>query len=111
MSKAPSTSKLQRSAISGIAMAQVGMSHLSHQACQLMRDDDEKQTAQAKHEAHIGRLLFNALNQLKGTALKVSQLLSMEATFLTEGIRQELAKACYQATPLNRALIHKVFQQ
>ena len=33
----------------------------------------------------------------------------MEADFLPAGIRRELAKGCYQVTPLNRAHIHKVF--
>lgn len=111
MNKAPTSNKLQRGAMGGIALARVGIHHLGHQAHQLIRDDANKKTAQAKHDMHIGRILFNALNQLKGTALKVSQLLSMEAAFLPEGVRHELAKGCYQATPLNRALIHKVFQQ
>jgi predicted unusual protein kinase regulating ubiquinone biosynthesis (AarF/ABC1/UbiB family) len=111
MHKAPSSSKLQRGAVSGVALAKVGIHQLGHQARQFIRDDEEKKIAQDHHDAHMGRILFNALNQLKGTALKVSQLLSMETAFLPEGIRQELAKACYQATPLNRALIHKVFQQ
>ena len=59
----------------------------------------------------MGRILFAALNQLKGTALKASQLLSMELGFLPEGIRRELAKAHYQVTPLNRALVIKLLRQ
>ncbi len=109
MSKLPATSKLKRSAISGLALAHAGVTHLGHQARQLTRNDDSKQAAQEQHEAELGRILFRALNQLKGTALKVSQLLSMEADFLPPAMRRELAKGCYQVTPLNRALIHKVF--
>jgi predicted unusual protein kinase regulating ubiquinone biosynthesis (AarF/ABC1/UbiB family) len=109
MSKAPATSKLKRSAISGLALAHAGLSHIGHRARQLTRDDEDKIAAQDQHEVELGRILFRALNQLKGTALKVSQLLSMEADFLPAGIRRELAKGCYQVTPLNRALIHKVF--
>ena len=109
MSKAPATSKLKRSAISGLALAHAGITHIGHRARQLTRDDGDKLAAQDQHEAELGRILFRALNQLKGTALKVSQLLSMEADFLPAGIRRELAKGCYQVTPLNRALVHKVF--
>ncbi len=109
MSKAPATGKLKRSAISGMALAHAGVKHLGHKARQLTRDDQSKQTAQERHEGELGRILFQALNQLKGTALKVSQLLSMEADFLPEGLRRELAKGYHQVTPLNRALVHKVF--
>jgi predicted unusual protein kinase regulating ubiquinone biosynthesis (AarF/ABC1/UbiB family) len=109
MSKAPATSKLKRSAISGLALAHAGITHIGHRARQLARGDDDKAAAQDQHEAELGRILFRALNQLKGTALKLSQLLSMEADFLPAGIRRELAKGCYQVTPLNRALVHKVF--
>ena len=109
MSKAPATSKLKRSAISGLALAHAGITHIGHRARQLTRDDSDKVAARDRHEVELGRILFRALNQLKGTALKVSQLLSMEADFLPAGIRRELAKGCYQVTPLNRALVHKVF--
>ena len=109
MSNAPATSKLKRSAISGLALAHAGITHVGHRVRQLARDEVDKVEARAQHEAELGRILYRALNQLKGTALKVSQLLSMEANFLPAGIRSELAKACYRVTPLNRALIHKVF--
>jgi len=109
MRKYPATGQLERSAISGIALAHVGVTHIGHIVRQLTRDDDTQLAAQDQHEAELGRILFRALNQLKGTALKVSQLLSMEADFLPMGMRRELAKGCYQVTPLNRALVHKVF--
>lgn len=48
--------------------------------------------AQAEHEAAVGRILFGALGQLRGTALKVSQLLSMHPTLLPEGVRRALAR-------------------
>jgi predicted unusual protein kinase regulating ubiquinone biosynthesis (AarF/ABC1/UbiB family) len=111
MSNAPPSSKLKRGAVSGMALAHAGIVRLGHQARQITRGPDEQEAARALHEAELGKILFRALNQLKGTALKVSQLLCMEADFLPAGIRNELAKACYQVTPLNRALVHKVFRQ
>lgn len=62
-------------------------------------------------EVALGKLLFQALSQLRGTALKVSQLLSMDTAVLPEGVRAELAQACHQVMPLNRALIGRVFRQ
>jgi predicted unusual protein kinase regulating ubiquinone biosynthesis (AarF/ABC1/UbiB family) len=104
----PSTGRLSRGAIAGMAVARAGLAHLGHKAQSLARDEAQRAQARQAHEAELGRILFAALNRLKGTALKVSQLLSMELGFLTEGMRQELARAHYQVTPLNRALVIKV---
>lgn len=75
---------MARGAITGLAVAQAGAAHLGH----LVRRKPapgEVDARQAEHEAELGRILFGALNQLKGTALKASQLLSMEASLLPEG--------------------------
>ena len=108
----PSTGRLSRGAIAGMAVARAGLAHLGHKAQSFVTRDAEQQAlARTAHEAELGRILFAALNQLKGTALKASQLLSMELGFLPDGMRQELARAHYQVTPLNRALVVKVMRQ
>lgn len=103
---APRTGKLARSAITGVAAARIGMAQLGHR----VRSAPTAQ-AQAEHEAALGRILFTALGQLRGTALKVSQLLSMHPQLLPEGVRRELARSHHQAAPLNRALVGRVFRQ
>lgn len=110
-SPAPRTGRVTRGAIAGVAVARVGLAHLGHKAHSLARSEAQTALAAADHEANLGRILFTALNQLKGTALKASQLLSMELGFLPEGVRSELAKAHYQATPLNRALVIKLMRE
>jgi len=85
------------------------VAHLGHRSRK--RPAGGQDQHRANHEAELGRILFRALNQLKGTALKASQLLSMQAGFLPDGVRRELARGFHEATPLNRALIHKVFRQ
>jgi predicted unusual protein kinase regulating ubiquinone biosynthesis (AarF/ABC1/UbiB family) len=107
----PRTGRLSRGAIAGMAVARAGLAHLGHKAQSLTRDAAHEAQARAAHEAELGRILFAALNQLKGTALKASQLMSMELGFLPEGMRQELARAHYQVTPLNRAVVIKVLRQ
>ncbi|QTN27834.1 AarF/ABC1/UbiB kinase family protein [Rhodoferax sp. AJA081-3] len=107
----PRTGRLSRGAIAGMAVARAGLAHLGHKAQSLTRDDAQQALARTAHEAELGRILFAALNQLKGTALKASQLMSMELGFLPEGMRQELARAHYQVTPLNRAVVIKVLRQ
>ena len=110
-SELPRTGRLSRGAIAGMAVARAGLAHLGHKAQSLTRDEAQQEQARTAHEAELGRILFAALNQLKGTALKASQLMSMELGFLPEGMRQELARAHYQVTPLNRAVVIKVMRQ
>lgn len=109
-SELPRTGRLSRGAIAGMAVARAGLAHLGHKAQSLARDEAQQAQARTAHEAELGRILFAALNQLKGTALKASQLMSMELGFLPEGMRQELARAHYQVTPLNRAVVIKVLR-
>lgn len=97
----------------GIA-AKSGVRHLNYLKNRTLTSENDTQkraTLKKDHEAEIGRILFSGLSQMRGTALKASQLLSLEADLLPEGIRQELAKSCYQVPPINRALIRKVFVQ
>lgn len=110
-SELPRTGRLSRGAIAGMAVARAGLAHLGHKAQSLTRDEAQQAQARTAHEAELGRILFAALNQLKGTALKASQLMSMELGFLPEAMRQELARAHYQVTPLNRAVVIKVLRQ
>ncbi|MNV08205.1 putative protein kinase UbiB [compost metagenome] len=101
----PRTGRLARGTITGIAAARIGMAQLGH------RVRTPSAQAQADHEAALGRILFGALGQLRGSALKVSQLLSMHPGLLPDGVRQELARAHHQAPRLNRALVGRVFRQ
>lgn len=109
--KQPRSGRLARSAIAGTAVAKAGVASLGHRAKKLVPGlapkGDAAGEADAKHQAELGRILFTALNQLKGVALKASQLLGSEPGLLPEPLREQLARACYKATPLNRALVHK----
>ena len=110
LAKPPRTGTLARGAITGLVAARIGLARLGHRLRPPDQDAQAQTLAQAQHEAHIGRLLYQALSQLRGTALKVSQLLSMDATFLPAAMRLELARACHQVAPLNRALVGRVFR-
>lgn len=107
---APPTGKLARGGVAGLALAQAGVARIGRQARKITQGAEAQAALQEKFEADLGRIMFRALNQLKGTALKVSQLLSAHAEFLPAAVRTELAKGNYQVTPLNRALVHKVFR-
>jgi len=103
------TAKLKRTAIAGITTARIGLKHMTHLGKKSFSRVDKNSQADVRHENEVGRILINALMQLRGTALKAAQMMSMELDMLPEGVRVELAKACSQVTPLNRAHIRKVF--
>jgi predicted unusual protein kinase regulating ubiquinone biosynthesis (AarF/ABC1/UbiB family) len=113
--KPPNTGRLARGAVVGAAIARAGLTRLSRNTKTLGRPASRPQQtpeqARQEHDAELGRIVFAAVNQLKGTALKASQLLSMELGLLPQAMRQELARAQYQVTPLNRAIVLKVIRQ
>jgi len=103
------TGKYKRSAITGITTVKIGLKHALHLSKKSISSTRNPKQHDDQHEEEIGKIIINALMLLRGTALKVAQMMSMELDMLPEGIRVELAKACNQVTPLNRAHIRKVF--
>ncbi len=100
-------SKLKRSAITGLVVAKIGIKHVGYKTRKIFSKSKNDQQLKQGHEEDIGKLIFTALSQLKGTALKISQLLSMEADLLPPTIRNQLKDACYQVKPINKALVRK----
>lgn len=111
--KAPATSPLARSAIAGAGAARIGLLQLGHRLRRAnpRSSADAQARARVQHEAALGRVLFQTLSQLRGSALKIAQLLSLESGLLPEVVRSELARACHQVPALNRALVGRVFRQ
>ncbi len=103
------TAKYKRTAITAVTTAKIGLKHLSHLGKKTLSSAENTQQKDHQHEEEIGKILIGALMQLRGTALKVAQMMSMELDMLPEGIRAELTKACSRVTPLNRAHIRKVY--
>lgn len=101
------TTKLSRAAKVGGIAARASIGHLSYLGSRGFSSD--KNALKAKHESDIGRILFKGLSQLRGTALKASQILSHEMDFLPEGMRKELENSCYKVPPINRASVRKIF--
>ena len=115
-SKKVPTSKLTRSAIAGAAVTKIGLKHVSYKARKAFSANintakssatKNAEQSQQQHEEQIGELVFTVLSQLRGTAIKLSQLLSMETDMLPETIRNKLKSACHEVPPINRALVRK----
>lgn len=103
-------SKLSRSLAGGRAAAKVGGGVLQYYATKPFRSAKGRQAAKARLDEKSAQVIFACLSLLKGTALKVAQLLSMELELFPEAIQRELQKSYNQVPPLNRVLARKAVQ-
>ena len=55
--------------------------------------------------------IYHALSQMKGTALKAAQIISMDKSFLPQAYQDKFAQAQYSVPPLSFPLVVKTFQQ
>jgi predicted unusual protein kinase regulating ubiquinone biosynthesis (AarF/ABC1/UbiB family) len=99
---------LNRARIAGTTAVRIGLSELGHRAKRPFLSGEKNNTARLMLEEKQARLIFDTLSQLRGTALKVAQMLSMELELLPNTYRLELEKAYHQVPPLNRVLVRKV---
>lgn len=103
--------KWARAGIVGSTALKVGLREVQHKVkrpfMSVERQQEDKQTLDDKN----AQLIFNALTQLRGTALKAAQMLSMEVEILPERYRKELEKSFHQVPPLNRVLVRKAVQE
>lgn len=104
------TSKLSRTLSCGGTATQAGTKLLKYYVKRPFLSKQERPSAKDKATAESARTLFQGLSLLRGTALKMAQQLSLELDLLPEGVRIELAKACNEVPPINRALVRKVVQ-
>jgi len=110
MSKLPS-SQLSRAGVVGSTAVKLGVGKLKSKVKRPFLDDSAKLVEQSRQDDDEAELLFNAVTQLRGTAVKLAQMLGMESDLLPERVRTELARSYHQVPPLNRVLVRKVVQE
>lgn len=104
------TGKLGRTLAGGRTAAKVGGKLLTYYAKRPFLSPESRSRARERASLESARALFQGLSLLKGTALKMAQQLSLEMDLLPEAACRELAKACHQVPPINRALARRVVQ-
>lgn len=102
--------KLGRALSGGRTAARVGGQMMGYYAKRPFLSAQKRRDAREKVTRDSARTLFQGLGLLKGTALKMAQLLSLELDILPEEIRRELSKSYHQVPPINMALARKVVQ-
>lgn len=99
--------KVQRASKFITTGAKIGTNYLKHYGKKLMNPDSSSEQLHQDNAKDI----FNSLSELKGGALKVAQMLSMDKNLLPTAYQQKFSMAQYSAPPLSYPLVAKTFQK
>lgn len=100
-------SRIQRASKFIATGARIGTNYLKHYSKRLI---NQEATREELHEDNA-RDIYASLSELKGSALKVAQMLSMDKNLLPTAYQQKFAMAQYSAPPLSYPLVVKTFQK
>lgn len=105
-SKIP-TSKIQRAAKVLGTSAKVGANYVKYYAKKTVNPSLDKSELHADNAEDI----YASLSELKGSALKVAQMMSMDNHLLPQAYQDKFSMAQYNAPPLSWPLVLKTFRQ
>lgn len=100
-------SKVQRAAKFISTGAKVGGNYVKHYAKKMVNPSLDKEVLHQNNAEDI----YNSLSQLKGSALKVAQMMSMDKNLLPRAYQDKFTMAQYSAPPLSYPLVVKTFQR
>ncbi|GAB3291082.1 ABC1 kinase family protein [Hymenobacter tenuis] len=100
------TTKVARAARFAKTGLNVGANYVKHYA---KRAVGANSTTADLHEANAAEL-YGALSEMKGSVLKVAQMLAMEKNILPTAYADQFAQAQYQTPPLSGPLVVKAFR-
>jgi predicted unusual protein kinase regulating ubiquinone biosynthesis (AarF/ABC1/UbiB family) len=100
-------SKVQRASKFITTGARIGKNYLKHYSKKLINGET------SRDELHLDNAtdIYNSLSELKGGALKVAQMLSMDKNLLPTAYQQKFAMAQYSAPPLSYPLVVSTFKK
>ncbi len=99
-------SKIQRASKFLGTGLKVGGNYVKHYSKRLVNKDVDRSELDEKNAQDI----YHVLSELKGSALKAAQMLSMDRGVMPAAYAQQFAQAQYQAPPLSGPLIVKTFR-
>lgn len=99
--------KVQRATKFITTGAKIGTNYLKHYGKKLVNKDASREELHENNASDI----YNSLSELKGSALKVAQMLSMDKNLLPQAYQQKFAMAQYSAPPLSYPLVVKTFNK
>ncbi len=100
------TTKVARAARFAKTGLSVGANYVKHYAKKAVGAESTMDDLHAANAAE----LYGALSEMKGSVLKVAQMLAMEKNMLPTAYADQFAKAQYQTPPLSGPLVTKAFR-
>ena len=100
-------SKIQRATKLVSTGAKVGVNYIKYYSDKLVNPEEEAKERLNKNNAED---IYDSLKTLKGSALKVAQMLSMEKNMLPRAYVEKFSLSQYQVPPLSPALVVKTFK-
>lgn len=100
-------SKVQRAAKFISTGAKVGGNYVKHYAKKMVNPSLDKEELHQSNAQDI----YSSLSELKGSALKVAQMMSMDKNLLPRAYQDKFTMAQYSAPPLSYPLVVKTFQR
>ncbi len=101
------STKVERSAKFIKTGVKVGSNYIKHYTKKLFDPSISKEELNEDN----ARDIYNSLSELKGSALKVAQMLSMDKNILPKAYVNQFAKSQYNAPPLSGPLIVRTFSK
>jgi len=102
------TSKIQRASKLVTTGAKIGVNYLKYFGDKLTKSELE---AKARLNENNAEDIYDGLKTLKGSALKVAQMLSMEKSILPQAYVEKFSLSQFSVPPLSPALVIKTFKK
>ena len=102
------TSKIQRATKLVQTGAKVGVNYLKYYGDKITKTEQEAKERLNQNNAED---IYDGLKKLKGSALKVAQMLSMEKSILPQAYVEKFSLAQFSVPPLSPALVVKTFKR
>ena len=101
------TSKIQRASKLIQTGAKVGVNYLKYYGDKLVKTEEEAKESLNQSNAED---IYDGLKQMKGSALKVAQMLSMEKSILPRAYVEKFSLSQFSVPPLSAPLVIKTFK-
>ena len=101
------TNKIERASKLVSTGIKVGGNYIRYYGEKIMKGEEAK----SKLNENNAKDIYNGLKELKGSALKVAQMLSMEKNLLPQAYVQQFGLAQFSVPPLSAALVKKTIRK